>query len=49
VSIHVFRGYYFDVGEFQLLGNRFEVRPLAGEVIRLNEALEGRDKGTGRI
>ena len=49
VPIHLFRGYFVDVGEFQLLDKRYDVQPIADEVIRLNEALESRDKGTGRI
>ena len=49
VPIHVFRAYYFDVGQFQLLDNRYEVPPIATEIIRLNRELERRDREGGRL
>jgi len=49
VPVHLFRAYYFDVGQFQLLGNRYEVQPIVDELLRLHEALEGRDNSAVRV
>jgi hypothetical protein len=46
---HFFRAYYIDVGQFELLGKRYEVEPLAKELLRLNEALAKCDREGGRL
>ena len=43
VAVHLFRAYYTDTGVFELLGKRFEVQPLAAEVIRVHQALRKMD------
>lgn len=39
VPTHFFRAYFIDSGTFEILGERFEIEPLANELIRLNEQL----------
>ncbi len=52
VPIHIFRAYYLDAGLFEMLGKRYEIPPLADEVMRLRNRLvacshDGRlDKGS---
>jgi hypothetical protein len=40
VPMHFFRAYFIDSGIFEMLGERFEIEPLANELIRLNDLLE---------
>jgi len=49
VSNHVFRAYYTDVRQYELLGKRYEVEPIAEELLRLNEALMKCDRDGGRL
>ena len=49
VPRHIFRAYYTDVGEFEMLGNRYQIEPIAKELVRLNEALMKCDREGGRF
>lgn len=49
VPRHIFRAYYTNVGEFELLGNRYQIEPIAKELVRLDEALMKCDKEGGRL
>lgn len=40
VPIHFFRAYFIDSGVFEMLGERFEIEPLANELLRLNSLLD---------
>ena len=40
VPIHFFRAYFIDSGIFEMLGERFEIEPLANELLRLNGKLD---------
>lgn len=46
---HLMRAYYVDTGEFQLLGELHEIRPIAEEVERIHEELVKRDENGGRL
>jgi hypothetical protein len=48
VPYHCFRAFYIDTGIFELLGNRYELTPLAAEVVRVYEELRQMD-GSGRL
>ena len=37
VPRHCFRAYFINVGVFEILGNRYEIEPIANELLRLNE------------
>jgi len=37
VPKHFFRAYFFEVGIFEILGERFEIEPIADELMRLHE------------
>lgn len=39
VPQHFFRAYFTDSGTFEMLGERFEIEPIATELIRLNNRL----------
>lgn len=39
VPQHFFRAYFTDSGTFEMLGERFEIEPIATELIRLNDRL----------
>lgn len=39
VPLHFFRAYFIDSGTFEMLGERFEIEPIANELIRLNDRL----------
>ena len=39
VPLHFFRAYFTDSGTFEMLGERFEIEPIATELIRLNNRL----------
>jgi hypothetical protein len=49
VPRHIFRAYYIDIGEFELLGNRYQIEPIAEELLRLNEALMKCNREGGRF
>lgn len=49
VPRHIFRAYYTDVGEFEMLGNRYQIEPIAKELLRLDEALMKCDREGGRL
>lgn len=49
VPVHLFRAYYVDTGNFELLGKRYEVQPLATEVTRIHEQLKKMDGEGGRL
>ena len=49
VPRHIFRAYYTNVGEFEMLGNRYQIEPIAKELVRLDEALIKCDKEGGRL
>lgn len=36
VPLHFFRAYSIETGTFEMLGERFEIEPLANELSRLN-------------
>lgn len=40
VPVHLFRAYYIDKGLFELLGHRYEMNPIAAEVIRIHAELK---------
>ncbi|WP_348673376.1 hypothetical protein [uncultured Abyssibacter sp.] len=40
VPLHVFRAYYIDVGVFESLGTRYEIQPIADEVMNIAQVLE---------
>lgn len=35
VPLHVFRAYYIDVGVFESLGTRYEIQPIADEIMKI--------------
>jgi hypothetical protein len=39
VPVHMFRAYYLNVGLFEMLGKRYEIEPIANEIMRLHERL----------
>jgi hypothetical protein len=39
VPRHYFKAFYFDVGIFELLGNRYEITPLVDEILRIHQLL----------
>ena len=49
VPFHLFRGYYVDTGEFELLGDRFNIPEIAGEVLRIRDGLRRMDSQGGRL
>lgn len=49
VPVHMFRAYYVDTGVFELLGNRYEIGPLAKEVGRIYEQLRKMDSDGSRL
>jgi hypothetical protein len=49
VPRHIFRAYYVDVGQFEMLGNRYQIGPIANELLRLDEALTKYDREGGRF
>lgn len=36
---HIFRAYYLTTGEFQILGERYEIEPIVSELVALHERL----------
>lgn len=49
VPAHIFRAYYLDVGLFEMLGKRYELQPLANEIVRVHDLLILADRGGGRL
>jgi hypothetical protein len=49
VPLHLFRGYYLDVGEFELLGDRFVVQSLVDELSSLHAKLRFCLENGGRL
>jgi len=49
VPFHLFRGYYVDTGEFELLGDRFNIPEIAREVLRIRDELRQMDEQGGRL
>lgn len=47
VPFHLFRAYYVDTGNFQLLNNQYEIQPIVKEVGRLHEMLLTMDSSGG--
>jgi len=39
VPKHMFKAYYLDAGVFEMLGNRYDIQPIAAEIERLHELL----------
>ncbi len=46
---HFFRAYYLDEGIFGMLGDCYEIEPIAKEILRIHEQLEILDKNGGRL
>ena len=46
---HFFRAYYSDEGIFELLGDCYEIEPIANEILRIHEQLEILDRNGGRL
>lgn len=38
VPLHFFRAYFVDSGTFEMLGSRYELQPLADELVRIHKA-----------
>jgi hypothetical protein len=49
IPAHIFRAYYLDVGLFEMLGKRYEIEPLAHEILRLHDRLLVADRSGGRL
>lgn len=49
ITVHIFRGYYIDVGVFEMLGRRYEIPPIASEVSRLHDRLLSCEQNGGRL
>ena len=49
VPVHLFRAYYIDSGVFELLGQRYEMSPIAIEVERVHKLLKKMDQCGGRL
>jgi hypothetical protein len=39
VPTHMFKAYYLDAGVFEMLGQRYDIQPIAAEIQRLHELL----------
>jgi hypothetical protein len=48
-AMHLFRAYFVDTGDFELLGRRFSIPAIAGEVLRIRARLEEMDQKGGRL
>ncbi len=46
---HIFRAYYLDEGKFQLLGECYEVAPIANTVLEVHKQLQEFDNNGGRL
>jgi hypothetical protein len=49
VPSHLFRAYYVDAGIFEMLGERYEIEPLANEIVRIHDRLAFCDANGGRL
>lgn len=49
VPTHIFRAYYIDAGLFEMLGKRYEIEPLAHEILRVHDRLLFADRNGGRF
>jgi hypothetical protein len=49
VPSHIFRAYYTDHGLFELLGNRYPIDPIVGEIGRIHERLTYCSEHGGRL
>lgn len=49
VPAHILRAYYLDVGLFEMLGKRYELQPLADEIVRVHGRLLLADRCGGRL
>lgn len=49
VPTHMFRAYYIDIGQFEMLGRRYLVKPLVDEVLLVHERLEACETNGGRL
>lgn len=39
VPIHFFRAYFINSGTFEMLSNRYEIQPIADEIVRIHEQI----------
>ena len=49
VPTHMFRAYYVDAGIFEMLGKRYEIEPIANEIVRVHDRLMFCDTNGGRL
>ena len=49
MTAHIFRAYYLEDGLFEILGKRYEIEPLAHEILRLHDRLLLADRNGGRF
>lgn len=49
VTGHLFRAYYVDTGEFEVLGQRFHIHPLIEEIERIDRLLHHSERTGGRL
>ena len=49
VPLHIFRAYYLDTGEFEMLGKKCELKPIMDEVKKIHEYLLFFDENGGSI
>lgn len=49
IPLHVFRAYYVDTGVFEILGEQYQIPPLADEILRLHAILERCIDDDGRL
>lgn len=46
---HLFRAYFINTGQFHLLGNSYEIQPLADEIVRLHNMIAEASDNGGRL
>lgn len=49
VPQHFFRAYYTETATFEVLGQRFEIRPLVSEIVRIHGLLTASSANGGRL
>jgi hypothetical protein len=49
VPTHIFRAYYIDAGVFEMLGKRYEIEPIAHEILRVHDRLLFADRNGCRL
>jgi hypothetical protein len=49
VPTHIFRAYYIDAGVFEMLGKRYEIEPIAHEILRVHDRLLFADRRGYRL